>query len=54
MLQDHTGVTSLCFLLQVMETDRMIYLVTEYASGGEIFGKLPRYVTLWQSFCLQS
>lgn len=23
-----------------METDKMIYLVTEYASGGEIFGKL--------------
>lgn len=22
-----------------METERMIYLVTEYASGGEIFGK---------------
>ena len=22
-----------------MITDRMIYLVTEYASGGEIFGK---------------
>lgn len=28
-------------LPQVMETDRMIYLVTEYASGGEIFGKYP-------------
>lgn len=26
-------------LLQVMETERMLYLVTEYASGGEIFGK---------------
>ena len=26
-------------LLQVMETERMIYLVTEYASGGEIFGE---------------
>lgn len=25
-------------LYQVMETDQMIYLVTEYASGGEIFG----------------
>jgi hypothetical protein len=22
-----------------METEKMIYLVTEYASGGEIFGK---------------
>ncbi|XP_074652388.1 serine/threonine-protein kinase SIK3-like isoform X2 [Tubulanus polymorphus] len=27
-------------LFQVMETDRMIYLVTEYASGGEIFDHL--------------
>jgi len=27
------------FSPQVMETERMIYLVTEYASGGEIFGK---------------
>uniref|UniRef100_A0A3B5KRC2 non-specific serine/threonine protein kinase n=1 Tax=Xiphophorus couchianus TaxID=32473 RepID=A0A3B5KRC2_9TELE len=26
-------------LYQVMETEKMIYLVTEYASGGEIFGK---------------
>ncbi|KAL7981644.1 hypothetical protein Chor_005732 [Crotalus horridus] len=26
-------------LYQVMETERMIYLVTEYASGGEIFGR---------------
>lgn len=25
-------------LYQVMETEKMIYLVTEYASGGEIFG----------------
>ena len=24
--------------LQVMETEKMIYLVLEYASGGEIFG----------------
>jgi hypothetical protein len=23
-----------------MESERMLYLVTEYASGGEIFGKL--------------
>ncbi|UYV62677.1 SIK3 [Cordylochernes scorpioides] len=27
-------------LYQVMETERTIYLVTEYASGGEIFGKI--------------
>ena len=27
-------------LYQVMETDRYMYLVTEYASGGEIFGEL--------------
>jgi len=26
--------------VQVMQTKRLIYLVTEYASGGEIFGKL--------------
>lgn len=26
-------------LYQVMESSRMIYIVTEYASGGEIFGK---------------
>lgn len=30
-------------LYQVMETEKMIYLVTEYASGGEIFGELPVY-----------
>lgn len=29
-----------CFLaFQVMETKNMIYLVSEYASQGEIFGK---------------
>uniref|UniRef100_A0AAR2L9B1 non-specific serine/threonine protein kinase n=1 Tax=Pygocentrus nattereri TaxID=42514 RepID=A0AAR2L9B1_PYGNA len=28
------------FVFQVMETERMIYLVTEYASGGEIFDHL--------------
>lgn len=27
-------------LYQVMETEKMIYLVTEYASGGEIFGNI--------------
>lgn len=26
-----------------METDRMIYLVTEYAAGGEIFGEYLNY-----------
>ena len=26
-----------------MQTERLIYLVTEYASGGEIFGKLTAY-----------
>lgn len=30
-------------LYQVMETDKMIYLVTEYAPGGEIFDHLVRY-----------
>ncbi|XP_014273790.3 serine/threonine-protein kinase SIK3 [Halyomorpha halys] len=29
-------------LYQVMETDRMIYLVTEYAAGGEIFDYLVK------------
>ena len=29
----------LFILWQVMETDRMLYLVTEYASKGEIFGE---------------
>lgn len=28
-------------LYQLMETNQTIYLVTEYASNGEIFGKLP-------------
>lgn len=27
-------------ILQVMETKNMLYLVTEYAPNGEIFGKL--------------
>lgn len=26
--------------LQVMQTENQIYLVTEYASGGEIFGEV--------------
>ena len=30
----------LFIFLKVMESERMLYLVTEYASGGEIFGKL--------------
>lgn len=29
-----------------METERMIYLVTEYASGGEIFGKRVTEMTM--------
>lgn len=29
-------------LYQVMETEKMIYLVTEYAPGGEIFDHLVR------------
>jgi len=31
-----------------METEKMIYLVTEYAAGGEIFGNLsykPHFLT---------
>lgn len=27
-------------LYQVMQTDKMLYLVTEYVPGGEIFGKI--------------
>lgn len=26
-------------ILQVMQTERMLYLVTEYANSGEIFGR---------------
>lgn len=37
--QQSPYVSLLCPCVQVMETERMIYLVTEYASGGEIFGK---------------
>jgi len=29
-----------------METEKMIYLVTEYAAGGEIFGKYNFRVNL--------
>jgi hypothetical protein len=36
---DWFGNVFIC-VLQVIETERMLYLVTEYASGGEIFGKL--------------
>ena len=40
-------------MFQVMETDRMLYLVTEYASNGEIFGKRKKnfiYVTVLDSY----
>ena len=33
-------------LYQVMQTDKMIYLVTEYVPGGEIFGKLK---SVWKA-----
>lgn len=39
LLQTRGLFFSFCLYFQVMETERMIYLVTEYASGGEIFGK---------------
>jgi hypothetical protein len=32
-------------LLQVMETKNMIYIVSEYASQGEIFGKWTSWET---------
>lgn len=35
-----------------METERMIYLVTEYASGGEIFGKEFPSVSIVEMLCL--
>ncbi|KAH0623367.1 hypothetical protein JD844_031637 [Phrynosoma platyrhinos] len=35
-------------LYQVMETERMIYLVTEYASGGEIFGRSFGASVCWE------
>lgn len=35
------------FLLQVMETKNMIYIVSEYASQGEIFGELGTFSTPW-------
>jgi serine/threonine protein kinase len=37
-------------LYQVMETKNMIYLVSEYASQGEIFGKLKLPVFVWLIF----
>ena len=37
---------SLITFFQVMQSERMLYLVTEYASGGEIFGKYSREVVL--------
>ena len=33
-------------LYQVMQTDRMLYLVTEYVPGGEIFGNFK----IWYLF----
>jgi len=36
-------------LYQVMETEKMIYLVTEYASGGEIFGNQFKFGNLMNS-----
>ncbi|GFG31982.1 hypothetical protein Cfor_04262, partial [Coptotermes formosanus] len=39
---------SLC-LLQVMETKNMIYIVSEYASQGEIFDYIARYGRMTES-----
>lgn len=46
---DYGSFAPFCLYFQVMETERMIYLVTEYASGGEIFGKglIPGMQTLF-------
>lgn len=41
-------------ILQVMETERMIYLVTEYASGGEIFGKYLDYDEVIRNDCMMT
>ena len=48
-----------CYLLkmsfQVMETKNMLYLVSEYAPNGEIFGEWnPNYVCLIVVSCLLS
>ena len=47
-------IMSACLILilfQVMETTKMIYLVTEFASGGEVYGQyilmLVRVVFGW-------
>lgn len=34
----------IALILQVMETKNMIYLVSEYASQGEIFGESISYI----------
>jgi len=35
-----------------MQTERLIYLVTEYASGGEIFGKFTTFPELTELVCV--
>ena len=34
-------------LYQVMQTEKMLYLVTEYVPGGEIFGGFSHKLALW-------
>lgn len=41
----HPWIPGYVSLLQVMETKNMIYIVSEYASQGEIFGKWLRIFT---------
>ena len=40
-------------LYQVMQTDKMLYLVTEYVPGGEIFGNLVYFNLLKAQFIYQ-
>lgn len=41
----NTCISYVCFIKQVMQTEEMLYLVTEYAPNGEIFGKCSPLLT---------
>lgn len=42
-----------CVPPKVMETEQLLYLVTEYASGGEIFGKVTPILIIYFAHRLQ-